>query len=1281
MIFISYRREDSLAVARDLAGRLRAKFDPESIFFDEASIALGTNWIRAIRKAASSASVMLAPVGRDWVRAADEFARRRIDDPNDVLVQELCEAHDSHIPIVPLWIDGQPPLPAEALPKHLKFLADQQGIAFDITRDFDRLCEKLKGLGIEAGPAPTAAIDGGRHFSVPHLPNPDLVGRGEIIASIRQDLVRAEDRISRNKVIHGLGGTGKTQVAVCYAHLHRNDYRNVWWLEAEESISLASGYADIAKQLKLPGLNPSDQRETIQAVREWLDTADGWLLVLDNAISPQRVRDYLPRGLTGHVLITSQNPHWDRYAKSVYLDVLAENDAVAYLTDQTGDADAAAARELAHELGRLPLAIAHAAAYIKRTGGSLRLRDYIDRFRKHGLRVQESPGVLSDTERTVCKTFQLAFNEISDQSPASVDLLRLCAHLAPVDMPMSLLRSYRWVASGDVLAAACGDDLLWDECISRIYSFSLIGIRNEEITVHRLVQQAVLFTLDGEARDAWAAKTLELLHRWLTKPAEDVRIGALSPALLAHLIHVVPQACPRNVALPICAELLVFVATHQIGLALFEDAAKTLADATALEVGAPPEVSVLIRVAQAELAVARGDYAAARSRFAEIRERLEQHPEMGDRARAAYLGAFGVFSKDTEDYKEAAAALGDAHRIWSTVRSGDAPEALDNLWALAELYYKLGKHDAAASLLNRVLEGRRRHVAGADHIDLAAVHDDLGLVLYAQGDVRRSIEQHEKGLAIRKKHLSERHPLIGESQNNLAMAVLRVGEVERAEELYVKARETFESINPHHPALGAILGNLLAFYRRKNQLERAEEVSDARVNVLRRQFDLGEKIDFLAKSILAHAGLLHECGKYDRASSVLEELGLLLDEASETQLGFRLQALLSLASVRSARGEFDESHRLADEAVRLSAERFGSSSITHVNVRLRQASLLEQQQRYKDAAALLGEVLSGYRLDDADSLHVTLPLVDRKVRLLCSMNELEEAARSFHEFAAFHPNQPVVTSAWIRFLTDLARVEEADEAYRSLLERDPDNAFLAGNYAVFLKNLKQDYAACRRWYEKSLEGQADSIRLSNYALFLSSVEGDHARAEDLYLQSIEIDPTKADAIGNLAFLYHHALGDIARASRYYQLALAVDPFARVVLANHSALQITTEDAVGARTTLGKLWSCSGRIADRATARGLAMEATLLCLAGEDPAPAIGYLKALAARRYEAGEWAVHALLKHVRSKLDSRTAALLAAIYALVSKPADLREVQQHDEWRLTPTAELGAKWEVVFHR
>jgi len=278
-------------------------------------------------------------------------------------------------------------------------------------------------------------------WNVPHLRNPNFTGRGQLLADLWQALTAEKAAaLTQTQAVHGLGGVGKTQLALEYAYRYAADYGLVWWLRSEEPAILAADYAGLATALDLPEKEAKEQDAIIKAVRQWLDHHSGWLLIFDNANQAQDLLPYLPQAAIGHVIITSRSPHWKDVANPLKVPVWPREESVAFLMRRTGAQSEAVpvaeAAAVAEELGDLPLALEQASAYVEATGISW--ADYLDLFRQYRQDLLKEHQPLA-YDATVATTWEISFQKIKAETPVAVDLLNVCAFLAPDEIPRSLL--------------------------------------------------------------------------------------------------------------------------------------------------------------------------------------------------------------------------------------------------------------------------------------------------------------------------------------------------------------------------------------------------------------------------------------------------------------------------------------------------------------------------------------------------------------------------------------------------------------------------------------------------------------------------------------------------------------------------------------------------------------------------------------------------------------------------------------------------------------------------
>jgi hypothetical protein len=251
-------------------------------------------------------------------------------------------------------------------------------------------------------------------WNIPFHRNPNFTGRDDLLAKLRKTLSGGKTTALTQQAIHGLGGVGKTQLALEYAYRYAGEYDLVWWINSEESTVLAAEYAELARPLKLPEKDAPEQNLVIQAVQRWLGQNRDWLLIFDNAENAAAIRSYLPQAPTGHVIITSRKPNWRGAAGSLKINVLQRREAVDFLCKRSGQKDEAAAEALAEVLGDLPLALEQAGAYMEMTGRTL--ADYLDIFFQHQQALLERGKPSTGYHYTIATTWELSFRQVENKS-------------------------------------------------------------------------------------------------------------------------------------------------------------------------------------------------------------------------------------------------------------------------------------------------------------------------------------------------------------------------------------------------------------------------------------------------------------------------------------------------------------------------------------------------------------------------------------------------------------------------------------------------------------------------------------------------------------------------------------------------------------------------------------------------------------------------------------------------------------------------------------------------
>ena len=246
------------------------------------------------------------------------------------------------------------------------------------------------------------------------------------------------------QALAGMGGVGKTQLAAEYAYRFASAYDVVWWIASEQAGLIGEQVAALAAALGCAGQD-ADLDTAGRAALGELRRRDRWLLVFDNAESPQDLAAWLPGG-AGHVLITSRARGWAEIAVPVEVDVLARGESVAILRDRVRAWRSADADRVAAALGDLPLAIAQAAGYLAETG--MPAAEYAVLVGPRAAELLDE-GRPSSYPRPLAAVTVLALDRLAGQDPAAAEVAGVCAFLAPEPVPARVVpRRRRGAARG-----------------------------------------------------------------------------------------------------------------------------------------------------------------------------------------------------------------------------------------------------------------------------------------------------------------------------------------------------------------------------------------------------------------------------------------------------------------------------------------------------------------------------------------------------------------------------------------------------------------------------------------------------------------------------------------------------------------------------------------------------------------------------------------------------------------------------------------------------------------
>lgn len=789
-----------------------------------------------------------------------------------------------------------------------------------------------------------------------------FVGREDFIESLRSFLSTdpsLKAAITAKQKIHGLGGVGKTRVAIEFAKRFSQDYSALLFLAADTPSTLEANLAGLcgALVLDLPEKDNANQEEQVAAAIRWLRRNSGWLLIIDNVDTMEaalEVEKLLSKLNTGHVLITSRLSDWGPSIEALDLDVVSEDAAKTILLMRTegkrksSESDPEDAFLLGKELGQLPLALEQAGAFIAKNACGF--KEYHQRWRKHEVKIVKWHDPLQmKYPRSVATTWETTFDLLSESGRGVLNLL---CWLAPDPIPCEMIFK---------LDAAEGESLIdAEDGIANLVEYSFLKRSEDQssVSMHRLVQEIAHLRIEEFARIGWLRRSLRMVEAFCDgDPTDPNDWATIYTVAWPHTKRLIELADQYKIVEP-TARLGLEFATYLKMRSDFSDSERLSRRSLRLReqefgpmhpaLSSPlNNLAILLqetnRFAEAEALLRRSidivenHFGPEHRRLIESLSNLAQLIQVGNRlceAESLMYRALEIHEKvDNLDLEIKAALLGN----------------------LAQLLYAMNKLEEAEVLMRQSL-GLVEEIYGKEAPKVAGWVSNLASLLQATNRFTEAEPLNRRSLAICEKAFGPDHPNVATAMSNLAELLKSTKRLVESEVLLRRSLEIDEvAYGPDHPTVALRLVNLSQLLHMTSRVGEAEALVRRALRI--NEESLGSEHPTVATDLSILALLLQDTERFSEAELLLRKaLGIAEKAFGNDHREVAIQ-LNNLAQLYQSLNRFDEAEPLLRRSLEIEETNLHSEHLIAMTIRGNLALLLSNTNRREEAEALMRELL------------------------------------------------------------------------------------------------------------------------------------------------------------------------------------------------------------------------------------------------------------------------------------------------------------------------------------
>ncbi|KAJ6011039.1 hypothetical protein N7451_002451 [Penicillium sp. IBT 35674x] len=985
-----------------------------------------------------------------------------------------------------------------------------------------------------------------------------FLGRQDELKHLWKYLQPVDFQSRKVAILHGLGGIGKTQLAIRFARDHKHDFTAIFWLNGKDRLTLLQSLS--SNLPRLPGqsgnkeaINEAEVKKRAKDVLQWLalEGNSRWLVIFDNidqyssnnsagSDEAYDIGDFFPVADHGSILITSRLQELAELGKSFMMHKLDSEDSIQLLLQSSrllSAKNAGTKHEstpdlitLASRLDGLPLAIVIAGAFMRQTGTSASeyLHYYEDSW--SDLQFQSKPG--RQYQHNLLQTWMISYREIERRDPNAALMLLLLARYDNRDTWYELVKNSRYSSDLPVwLDRAVSSKLAFKTGVRSLIEFSFLDVKEQDgsYAMHPVVQDWCLQLASANEKPVNSTQLdeLALISVGYTVPdTNDRNYAELQQRLIPHSKFVRNRNfSDSNIALWGAFNGLGNLFRNQGKLKDAEDMYRRALLGKEKALG-PNEPSTLNTVNNLGLLFRdQGRLEEAEGMYRRALAGSEKNPTLGldHTSTLRIVNNLGILYYDQGRPKEAEEMYQRARTGYAKALGLHHSYTLDSVNNLALLYSEQGKMKEAEEMFHQALSGHEESL-GLEHPSTLNIVNNLGLLYFDQGRLKEAEQMFQRALVGKEKALGLDHTSTLNTVNNLGLLYLKQGMLKKAEDMYQRALAGKEKVlGLDHTSTLDTVDNLGLLFRDQGKLEEAEKM-------FRRALAGREKV----------LGLVHTS---------------------------TLGTVNNLGNLYSDQGRLKEAEGLHQRALIGYERALGSDHMSTLDAYNNLGNLYRTQGKLKEAEEMYQRAQAGKEKALGLDHTSTLDTVNNLGLLFRDQGKLEEAEKMLYRallglekaLGLNHPSTLGTVNNLGNLYSDQGKLKKAEEMYQralvgyeQALGPDHTSTLNAVNNLGLLYSDQDKLKEAEEMYQRALAGKEKALGLDhtstldtvNNLALLYSEQGKLKEAEGMFHRALigyeSIGPKHTSTlsiVNNLANLYSDQ-GKLKEAEEMYQRALA-----------------------------------------------------------------------------------------------------------------------------------------------